>query len=248
MIHTSLFKKTFTTFCCSALLISGVTLSATSIQASELTNEEEIYLNELGFNKESEVYKLLLAIEQLPPEEQDAEEIAKWLSNESGLTITAEGEYLNFGLVSGDESVEQLDVSEVQNPYIVSRSYSFTEIAACVGALGGLVPVTKILKINKVLKSLGGAAKVMEQVLTNYKYYRKNKGYSQSKALNQALEDFSVGSKLSSGSKQLLLDFFNINVIIGSCGPLISYNNDKQNLKNEDENYFFNENALKKFA
>ncbi|MGE8001267.1 hypothetical protein ACQKOF_21990 [Lysinibacillus sp. NPDC093190] len=88
----------------------------------------------------------------------------------------------------------------------------------------------------------------MEQVLTNYKYYRKNKGYSQSKALNQALEDFSVGSKLSSGSKQLLLDFFNINVIIGSCGPLISYDNDKQNLKNEDENYFFNENALKNFA
>lgn len=151
-------------------------MSATSIQASELTNEEEIYLNELGFNKESEVYKLLLAIEQLPPEEQGAEEIAKWLSNQSGLTITAEGEYLNFGLVSGDESLEQLDGSEVQKPYIVSRSYSFTEIAACVGALGGLVPVTKILKISKVLKSLGGAVKVMEQVLTNYKYYRKNKG------------------------------------------------------------------------
>ncbi|MFJ7369415.1 hypothetical protein [Lysinibacillus sp. NPDC098008] len=234
MIHSNLFKKTFTTFCCSALLIGGVTMSATSTQATELTNEEELYLNELGFNKDSEFYKLLHAIEQLPPEKQSAEEVAEWLSNHSGLTITAEGEYLNFGS-------EQFSENEAQ---ISAYSFSFTEIAACIGALGGLVPVTKILKVHKLLDTLGGATKVMQQVLTNYKYYRKDKNYSQKQALSQALEDFSVASKLSAGSKQLFMDFFNISAIMGACGALFSY----ENIKTEDENYFFNENALKNLA
>lgn len=238
MIHNSLFKKTFTTFCCSALLVGGVTMSAISTQATGLTNEEELYLNELGFNKDSDFYKLLHAIEQLPSEKQSAEEVAEWLSNHSGLTITAEGEYLNFG------SLEQIGESEVQIPNISAYSFSVIEIAACVGALGGLIPVTKILKVHKLLDTLGGATKVMQQVLTNYKYYRKDKGYSQTKALSQALEDFSVASKLSSASKQLFMDFFNISAIIGSCGPLFSYENNKH----EDENYFFNERALKNLA
>ncbi|MDM5234008.1 hypothetical protein [Lysinibacillus pakistanensis] len=233
MIHTSLFKKLFTTFSCSALLIGGITMSATSAQAIELTNEEEVYLNELGFNKDSEFYKLMHAIEQLPAEKQSAEEVAEWLSNHSGLTITAEGEYLNFGSTFGGNEVQ-----------ISAYSFSFTDIAGCIGALGGLIPVTKILKVHKLLDTLGGATKVMQQVLTNYKYYRKDKNYSQKEALGQALEDFSVASKLSAGSKQLFMDFFSISAIIGACGSLFSYENNKY----DDEKYFFNENALKNLA
>ncbi|MEK4024471.1 hypothetical protein [Sporosarcina sp. FSL W7-1283] len=228
-------KKTIAAFCCLTLLISGLTMSNTSAQSVTPQNEEDLtYFNELGIDKDSVFYDVLIAIEELPENVESAEEIAQLLSIKTGLPITAEGEYLDFGFLSGKESSE---------PIISTYDFTVPGALACIGALGGLVPATKILKINKVLKAAGGAVNVMKYVHMNYKYYRVEKKYSKKKALNQALEDFSVKEKLSSGSKALLKDFFNISAIGGACAPLFTYN---ENLKNEV--YFLNEDNAKMLA
>lgn len=252
----SLLNKTITTFCCSALLISGLTISKASAETSiqTLPNEssvfgnlspvDEMYLEELGINEDSDFYNLLIAIENLPEDidEEDAEGIAKWLSAETGLAITVEGDFLNIDFLSQEElsDLEQIGGTE---PTFSTFAFSGSQALACIGALGSLIPVTKIFKINKVLKAAGGAVTVMQQVHTNYKYYRNTKKYSKTKAMNQAVSDFSVKEKLSAGSVNLLKDFFNISLIAGSCLPLFSY---ESNIKND--NYFFNEKNLKNIA
>lgn len=262
MKNYGLFKKTFTTFCCSTLLISSFAMSKgsaeTTISASEedllqsgyigsefdnLSPQDELYLEELGINEGSNFYNLLIAIEELPEgiEEEGAEGIAAWLSNRTGLAITAEGEYLNFDFLYEDDSSTQPSENESEEPTFSTLDFSIPGALACIGALGTLVPATKILKINKVLKAAGGAVTVMEQVYTNYKYYRNTKKYSMTRALNQAIEDFSVKEKLSSGSKSLLKDFFNVSAIAGSCGALFSY-------ESTDENYLFDESNFKKLV
>lgn len=222
-------KKTIAVFCCLTLLISGLTMSNASAQSIIAQNEEDLtYFNELGIDKDSAFYDVLIAIEELPEGMESAEEIAQLLSIKTGLPIIAEGEYLDFGFLSGEESSE---------PIISTYAFTVPGALACIGALGGLVPATKILKINKVLKAAGGAVDVMKMVHTNYKYYRVEKKYSKKKALNQAVEDFSVKKKLSSGSKALLKDFFNLSAIAGACVPLFTYNNDFENevdFSNED--------------
>lgn len=255
-------------FCCSALLISGFTMSKASAETTiptledetlidqieiteedvfgELSPEDEVYLEELGLDENSDFFNLLIAFEELPEEftEEDSEEIAKWLSEKTGLTISAEGENLNFESLSEGElaNLEQVsgDASATQEPTFSTLAWSGSQVLACVGSLGTLLPVTKILKIHKVLKAAGGAVTVMKQVYTNYKYYRNTKKYSRTKAMNQAVADFSVKKKLASGSKALLNDFFSISLIAGSCGPLFSYEN-----SDKTKDYFFNENAVK---
>lgn len=222
-------------------------MSSASANSFAPTNEDETYLNELGINEGSEFYNLLIAIEKLPKgvEKKGAEGIAKWLSNKTGLAITAEREYLNFDFLSEEEltDLDKLSGSESADTTFSTFAFTVPGALACIGALGTLIPVTKILKINKVLKAAGGAVTVMGQVFTNYKYYRSTKKYSKTKALNKAVDDFSVKKKLSAGSKVLLKDFFSISAITGACAPLFTY---EDNLENK--NYFLKEDNLKSFT
>lgn len=83
----------------------------------------------------------------------------------------------------------------------------------------------------------------MKDVHMNYKYYRIEKKYSKKKALDTALNDFSVKKKLSAGSKALLKDFFNLSAIAGACGSLFTYENNYEN-----DQYFFNEDNLRRLT
>lgn len=190
-------------FCCAVLFISGLMLfNPESTKASK--SEDEIYLGELGLDKSNGWYSVLYAIEKIPVsmENQSPEELAKWLSKESGLTVTTDGEYLNFS-----QKIFQ------------TREVTTGNGIKCAGALLQTIPVTKIFKVKGLINSLGGATTVVKQVYTNYKYWRSKK-YGKKQALNQALDDLSVKNRLSEASKQLLLDFIGVSVIVGGCEDL----------------------------
>lgn len=265
------FNKIMTMFCCSALLISGLTMSKASADTSiqtlkdenlvnqikinekdvfgKLSTEDEMYLEELGLDENNDFFKILIALEELPEEftEEDTEEIAKWFTQKTGLVISAKGKNLNFESLYDNELANFKQINgntpTTKKTTISTFSWSGYQALACIGSLGTLIPITKILKINKVLKAAGGAITVMKQVYTNYKYYRKTKKYSRTKAINKAVTDFSVKKKLASGSKALLMDFFNVSLIAGSCGPLFTYEN-----SDKAKNYLFNENTVKNLA
>ncbi|MEX3713841.1 hypothetical protein AB1L05_15685 [Cytobacillus horneckiae] len=186
-------------------------------------------------------HNLLIAIEELPEDIKSAEKIAQWLSSETGLEISGDGEYINFDFLSSEEESKSEDLKEPN--FVAAANFTVPGALACIGALGGLIPATKILKINKVLKAAGGAVNVMKDVHMNYKYYRIEKKYSKKKALDTALNDFSVKKKLSAGSKALLKDFFNLSAIAGACGSLFTYENNYEN-----DQYFFNEDNLRRLT
>lgn len=155
--------------------VSADTIIENEIDFENLTTEDEIYLDELGINEN--LYNLFIAIEKLP-EDISEEEVGDWLANRTGLEITQNGEYVNFNFLSEKKETEESTSSKilVGNGVPESRaSWSVSEALACIGALGSLIPVTKILKINKLLKAAGGAVTVTKQVYTNYKYYRIEK-------------------------------------------------------------------------
>ncbi|MGE7624367.1 hypothetical protein ACQKMD_15325 [Viridibacillus sp. NPDC096237] len=219
-------KKFVLIGCCSMLLLGTFALSETSASAEIINENYSAYqydqtLNELGLNKESDSYKLLLAVDKLPSdiEEQGAEKIAKWLSNETGINIIAE----NDNLVFPDY---QEKAAGIENDSLVSiRSYSAYQIAACVGAVGVAVlstaiPITKITKLKSIFKALGGVTDSISMIHMNYKYYRIEKKLSVNKSLDKAINDIVNKNKLGADAKNLLLDFFNLSLVAGSCGPL----------------------------
>lgn len=222
-------KKFWITVCCSILLAGSITLGLDSAQATTIENgyneQEDQYLEGLDFPIDGDYYKILIAIEQLPSEleEQGAEKIAHWISEASGVEVLAEGDYLVFPTLQNEES-ELLNDSDM--PSVVTFA-SWTDYASCIGAIGlaaaaNALPITKITKLKKIFSSLGGVTNSIKMIYTNYKYYRSKK-FTIKNSLDKAITDIVNKNKLGSEAKQILLDFFGISSVIGSCGDLFSY-------------------------
>lgn len=259
-------KKTAVISICTILAMTGIT---TSVAAAEtVTNDyifrdevlaDAVYLEELLFAEGDPFYDFMLAIESLPEYDEenliqkDIEAIAQYFSKELNVAITVEKDSLNLKNVFPNEVKTQsysqpvdgpvIGIPKPTDPTIGTMAVTPGQVLSCIGALGTLIPVTKILKIKKVLKAAGGAYEVMRKVYMNYRHYRKDRKYTKKQAITQAVNDFSVKQKLSSGSKTLLMDFFSVSVIAGACTPLFSYK------INEDQEYYVLEvDALQRYA
>lgn len=92
-------------------------------------------------------------------------------------------------------------------------------MTGCVGAVGvaivsnGLL-FTKLLKVKKGLKALGGTTEAVKKIKKKYDHYRWN-GFDRKKSLNKAVDD--VSDTLGKDVKDALLDFFNISNVIANC-------------------------------
>ncbi|MCT6929262.1 MAG: hypothetical protein M3Z89_14570 [Lysinibacillus fusiformis] len=220
------FKKFCMTACCSVLLAGSVTLGLESANATALENSyKDQYLNELGISENSDSYKLLIAIDKMPAElvEQEAGMIAEWISNESGIEVIAQGDNLLFPTLMNE--VPQI-ANETEIP-LVTTFASWTDIANCAGAIGlaifaNALPIAKLAKIKDIFKALGGATRAVEMIYTNYKYYR-SKNKTMKTSLDNAITDIVNKNSLGKEAKQLLLEFFGINSVIGGCSNVFSY-------------------------
>lgn len=109
--------------------------------------------------------------------------------------------------------------------YPMAMAASIPQVAACVGAVGvailsTAIPITKITKLKTIFNTLGGVTRSIDMIHTNYKHYRKTKKLSVKASLDNAIEDIVNKNKLGTEAKALLLDFFNLNLVAGSCAPL----------------------------
>lgn len=67
-------------------------------------------------------HNLLIAIEELPEDIKSAEKIAQWLSSETGLEKSGDGEYINFDFLSSEEESKSEDLKE---PNFVAAANQF---------------------------------------------------------------------------------------------------------------------------
>lgn len=262
------FYKTVIGVCCSILAFSGFTMSTASAEESILkaneaytlddtTSEDIIYLQELGLAEGDGFYDFLAAIENLPEhfEYYDEENLTDAQIQELSTSLSKDMD-IPIAVVNGSLDMKYAFPNEVEtlivpspgspgipkptDPTIGVMGFSPGAAFACIGALGSLVPYMKILKIKKVLKAAGGAVSVMKEVHVKYKKYRTVNKFSRQNAIRYAVDDLAVKKRLSTGSRQLLRDFFGLSTIAGSCAPLFLYDN-----KDEKRNYLFDEDIFK---
>ncbi|WP_249651027.1 hypothetical protein, partial [Lysinibacillus sp. D4A3_S15] len=68
--------------------------------------------------------------------------------------------------------------------------------------------------IKDIVNQKGGATRAVEMIYTNYKYYR-SKNKTMKTSLDNAITDIVNKNSLGKEAKQLLLEFFGINSVIG---------------------------------
>ncbi|MED4632296.1 hypothetical protein P9443_05140 [Peribacillus frigoritolerans] len=108
-------------------------------------------------------------IDSIPQEVIDSgeQEVANWLSEETGLALIAED-----GIIKS---------SSFQTRGFLGCS------AAILGVLAGVgIPFTKILKLKKAISALGGMGKLVDDVLPLAREYQKKEGLGKIAALKKA--------------------------------------------------------------
>lgn len=184
-------------FLSAVFLFSSIMVPTVSAKEQAQNIPEEI-VNEEDFEP---VNKVLSAIEKLPEDvyAQGEQATVEWLSQETGYEVYVD-----------DNGMVQFEDNRMKVQF---------NLAACIGAVGVAVvsnglPFTKLLKVKKALKALGGTTKAIKKIKKSYDEYRYN-GFSRKKSLKKAVNDAS--STLGKDLKGALLDFFNISAVIGSC-------------------------------
>lgn len=81
------------------------------------------------------------------------------------------------------------------------------------------LPIAKLAKIKDIFKALGGATRAVEMIYTNY----RSKNKTMKTSLDNAITDIGNKNSLGKEAKQLLLEFFGINSVIGGCSNVFSY-------------------------
>lgn len=157
--------------------------------------QEDIFVNE-GFH---ELQTVLSAIEHIPDAvvAQGEEKTIEWLTQHTGMRVIVKEGNLQF----------------------LPKLLPSFNIPGCISAIGLAIltvgfPFTKILKVKKAIDALGGTVKFVKAFSQSYQLY-KSYGYSTTTAVQKAIR--SIGGSLKSDLYYALLDFFNINNILGNC-------------------------------
>ena len=185
-------KKALILFMSFTLLFISLGIHASVAHAQP---QEDFFVNE-GFY---ELQTVLSAIEHIPDAvvAQGEEKTVEWLTQHTGMKAIAQEGNLQF----------------------FPEFLPSFNIPGCIGAIGlALItvgfPFTKILKVKKALDALGGTVKFVKAFAQSYQLY-KSYGYSTTTAVKKALQ--SIGGSLKADLYNALLDFFNINNILGNC-------------------------------
>ncbi|MFP7312129.1 hypothetical protein [Bacillus safensis] len=170
----------FVNFICLSLALS-VILPAKSIFAQtdeNIVSDEDLLLND--FPDMDVNFSLLELIEELPDEvaSKGIDESVKWLNKNKGdefvgQEFIADGEYLKL-------------LSDFNEPVMSTSS-----VSGCIWGIGKAIamnalPWSKILKIKKAVKIMGGTRVVANALIKAYKHQR-NLGYSRAKSIKKAI-------------------------------------------------------------
>ncbi|MFT0803082.1 hypothetical protein VSK91_17075 [Bacillus swezeyi] len=202
---------TFLTKCILSLLT--VTLVFSSIgyntaSASDKTTTSSNHLSDENFFHE-DTYKLLESVENIPETviNQGTDSILDWLEKDSGLDLIVDGDIIKLNLEGSKYTYSDSNIQ-------LAGFWGCT--AAILAAVAGVgIPISKILKLKKALKAVGGVSKFVDKVLDLAAKY-KRKGYGKAAALKKAIKKAS--STLGKDLQNALLDLAGITAIIANCG------------------------------
>lgn len=206
-------RTSFLLFMCSVLVISTLSLAGgnTALANDNASSEDSV---EALLSPNSDFVKFMEGIEKLPSdiENQGAEEVASWLTKQTGVEVTTDGENLIVPSLS--------DLGE-QNPEQTIDTHKITQFGAadCVIAVGLMIgtvgfPLSKILKLKKALDYLGGVTKTVNKIYDKYKLY-KSWNYRTKDAWKRAVDK--TAKDLPGDTLNAFLDFFNISNVINNC-------------------------------
>ncbi|WP_117168887.1 hypothetical protein [Paraliobacillus sediminis] len=172
--------KFFTGLICATLIVASVGPSVAEAKSGvvQSNEQEEILENELQDIDAS--LDILTLIEDLPEEiaENGINESVIWLNDNKGETF-ANQEFVANG--------EYLELKDVTNKNLIQMA----SVGGCVWGIAKAIamnalPWSKILKIKKAVKIMGGTKVVAKTVINAYKHQR-NLGYGRAKAIKRAM-------------------------------------------------------------
>jgi hypothetical protein len=183
-------------------LFSFVAPSFSSASGPKISEEELAVDNE--FFEQTEV--VLDAIDKLPNGiiKQGPEKIAKWLENKTGLYVT----------IDENETLLFSEIDPSTQPQFQTRGIAGCVSAVGIALVGNGIPLSKITKVKKAIKALGGVTATVKKVKKAYDEYRFN-GFSRNDSIKKALNSATKG--LAGDTKAALLDFFYISGVIANC-------------------------------
>lgn len=203
------------------MLVSTIGLSlpqkALAEDVNVVENENIIQDNQIEklFTQNSDFYKFLEGLEKLPKgiANKEPQDIAKWLTNQTGVEVIADGENL---LVP---SLAKLG-SDLNSDFTLNNggvtTFGLVDCAIAVGLMIGTVgfPASKILKLKEAIDHLGGITKTVSRIFTKYNQL-KSENWRTVPAWKEAVS--TVGSNLTGDVKMAFLDFFNITNVMNQC-------------------------------
>lgn len=163
---------------------------------------------------DSDFVKFLEGVDQLPSsvQKQGAEKVASWLTEQTGVEVTTDGENLfvpSLADVGVDTSQSSFDSSAIKP---AGAWECITAIGLMIGTVG--FPLSKILKLKKAIKFLGGVKKTVTRVYNYYKKLKKQR-WRTVDAWKEAVNKTAKG--LPKDTLDAFLDFFNISNVINAC-------------------------------
>lgn len=187
-----------------------------NILIEKLNVNEDTQIQNL-FSQNSDFYKFLEGLENLPTEiaNKGTEEIAKWLTEETSVTVVADGENLVVpSLAELGSELGNFDATLINNGTITTMGA--VDCAIAIGLMIGTVgfPVSKLLKLKQAIDHLGGITKTVDRIYTQYKKL-KSENWRTVPAWQKAVTD--TGKSLPGDVLDAFLDFFNITNVINQC-------------------------------
>lgn len=210
----------------SAVLLSSTVALTLPQEVAAKNNEGNISIENLNiaedaqiealFSQNSDLYKFLEGLENLPIEiaNQGPKEVAKWLTDQTGVTVLANGENLLVPSLAELESELNTDFTLNDRGQITTMITSDCVIAAglMVGSVG--FPLSKILKLKEAISLLGGMTKTIDRIYTQYKKL-KSENWRTGPAIERAVTD--VSKSLPKDLTLAFLDFFSVGNFLKQC-------------------------------
>lgn len=201
------FLKTFIGFICFVMLLTPVSTSfaQTKNDIEELPNEDQKILENELQEIEGNLHILEL-IEELPEDiaESGIEEGVKWLNANKGV------EFAGIKFIDNDGYLDLVENDATFGTYSIGGCVWGITKAIAANAL----PWSKILKIKKAVKIMGGTKVVAKTVVNAYKHQR-NLGYGKAKAIKRALNV--TKRALPAEYAKHWVEFFSLGVITKQC-------------------------------
>lgn len=212
-------KSSILSLLCSILVFSTVaSYPGSTASAAERSFIDEDLIVEHGLEEllsvDSDFTKFMEGLEELPVEMegQSPEQVAAWLTQETGVEVIADGENIivpPLAEVSTSLESELMDGGPINPSGVID---CIIAVGIMIGTVG--FPLSKILKLKKAISFLGGVSKIIKKVYKRYKELKSWKWRTKD-AWKKAIEE--QAKDLPSQIRDAFLDFFNIANVIRAC-------------------------------